>query len=64
VLLVNKVDLIPFVDCSLETLKGNALRINPHLTVFETSCKTGAGIAEWVEWLGAKARRRKGIQTS
>jgi hydrogenase nickel incorporation protein HypB len=63
VLLVNKVDLIPFVNCNMEILKGNALRINPGLTVFETSCTTGAGIAEWYEWLRANARRRRGTPT-
>ena len=58
VLLINKIDLLPYVNCNLNTLRGNALRINPSLTVFETSCTTGAGIPEWCGWLQEKAARR------
>ena len=54
VLLINKIDLIPYVDCDLNRLKGNALQINPALKVFEISCKTGAGIPEWCNWLRQK----------
>ena len=51
VLNVNKVDLLPYVNCDLAALKGNALKINPSLKVFETSCTSKAGIAEWCSWL-------------
>ena len=54
VLLINKIDLVPYVDCDLNRLKNNALQINPALKVFEISCKTGAGIAEWCNWLRQK----------
>ncbi len=50
-LIINKIDLIPYVNCNLEELKNNALRINPALKVFETSCTTKQGIAEWCKWL-------------
>jgi hydrogenase nickel incorporation protein HypB len=58
VLVINKTDLIPYVNCSLETLRDNALKINPSLRVFETSCTTGAGIVEWCDWLQEKAGHR------
>ncbi len=58
VLLINKIDLIPYVDCDLPTLRGNALQINSELRVFETSCTTGAGIGEWCGWLQEKAAHR------
>lgn len=51
VLVINKVDLLPYLNCDLNTLRGNALKINPSLKIFETSCTTKAGIAEWCEWL-------------
>jgi len=54
VLIVNKIDLVPYVKCDLKTLKGNALKINPALKVFEISCFTGAGISEWCDWLRKK----------
>ncbi len=51
VLVINKIDLLPFVNCSIETLKANALKVNPGLKIFETSCTKGEGIAEWCGWL-------------
>ena len=51
VLLVNKVDLLPYLDSDLETLKQNSLRINPSLEIFEISCKTGEGLEHWYTWL-------------
>jgi len=54
VLIINKTDLIPYVNCDLNVLKSNALQINPALRVFEISCYTGAGIPEWCDWLKKK----------
>ena len=51
VLIINKTDLLPYVNCNLETLKHNALNVNPALTIMETSCTTNDGIAEWCDWL-------------
>jgi hydrogenase nickel incorporation protein HypB len=51
VLLINKIDLLPYVTCNIAELKSNALKINPALTVFETSCTTNQGIADWCHWL-------------
>ncbi len=57
VLIINKVDLVPYVNCSLAELKRNALQINPDLIVFETSCTTGSGIKEWSDWLLTRTKR-------
>jgi hydrogenase nickel incorporation protein HypB len=51
VLLINKIDLLPYVDCSLEKIKLDSLKINPELTIFEISCKTGEGLEAWYKWL-------------
>ena len=51
VLVINKIDLLPYVDCDLAAMRQRALQINPALQVFETSCKTGTGIPEWCAWL-------------
>jgi hydrogenase nickel incorporation protein HypB len=51
VLIINKVDLLPYVNCDINTLRNNALKINPSLKLFETSCTTTSGIAEWCSWL-------------
>ncbi len=58
VLVINKVDLLPYVPCDLAALRRNALQINPALRVFETSCTTAAGIPEWCEWIAAQSPRR------
>lgn len=58
VLILNKTDLLPYLPCDLAVLRENALRINPTLTVFETSCTTGAGIDAWCDWLVTNAGRK------
>jgi len=54
VLLINKIDLLPYVDCNIERIKEASLRINPNLEIFEISCKTGEGIDRWAEWLSSQ----------
>jgi hydrogenase nickel incorporation protein HypB len=51
VLVINKVDLLPYVNCSIKDLRSNALKINPRLKIFETSCTSGAGIDKWCGYL-------------
>jgi hydrogenase nickel incorporation protein HypB len=51
VMVINKIDLLPYVPFSMEKVKENALSINPNLIIFETSCTTGLGIDKWCEWL-------------
>ncbi len=58
VLVVNKIDLLPYVNCNIEQLKGNALQINPSLRVFEISCTTDVGIPQWSDWLLNSCRAR------
>lgn len=59
ILLINKIDLLPYVDCNLETIRKEALRINPHLTLFEISCKTGEGLDAWYSWLKETVKNRR-----
>jgi hydrogenase nickel incorporation protein HypB len=51
VLVINKIDLLPYVPCDLDALRRNALSINPRLRVFALSAATGAGMAAWCSWL-------------
>jgi len=51
VLLINKIDLLPYVDCSVEKIKDDSLKINPDLTIFQISCKTGEGLEGLYNWL-------------
>ena len=56
VLLINKVDLLPYIDCSVEKIKEEARQLNPNVTIFEVSCRTGQGLEQWCEWLLSKAK--------
>jgi hydrogenase nickel incorporation protein HypB len=51
VMVVNKLDLLPYVDYDLQKVKRQALAINPHLRIFELSCRSGEGLDTWCEWL-------------
>jgi hydrogenase nickel incorporation protein HypB len=63
VLLINKIDLLPYVDCSVEKIKSEALKVNPHLTLFEISCKTGEGLDAWYNWLKQEVEHRRSVRT-
>ena len=50
-IVVNKVDLRPYVEFDLEGFRKLVQGLNPDVQVFEVSCKTGEGIDQWVAWL-------------
>ena len=50
-LLLNKIDLAPYLDVDLEKIRRDASLLNPQLKIFEVSCRTGQGLPEWVAWL-------------
>ncbi len=58
-MVVNKIDLLPYVDCDLERLVGDARAINGGLAVLPLSCRTGEGLGAWIDWLLAGARRAR-----
>ncbi len=51
VILLNKIDLLPYTDFSLERFREDLAQINPLAPVFLVSGRTGEGISEWNEWL-------------
>jgi hydrogenase nickel incorporation protein HypB len=50
-LLVNKVDYLSLSDFDMAALRKRVLALNPRVTILEVSCKTGAGIGSWIDWL-------------
>ena len=58
-LIINKIDLVPYLKCSPEVLQKNALSINPSLKIFKTSCTTDEGIAEWCNWIESQIKKEK-----
>jgi len=50
-LILNKIDLLPYTNVDMEKIRKDSLSLNPKLKIFEVSCRTGAGIGEWTNWL-------------
>ena len=48
---VNKVDLLPYLDFDMGLFLANIKAINPSATVIQCSTKTGQGVPEWIAWL-------------
>ncbi len=49
--IINKMDLLPYLDFDVEKLKDYALQVNHHLEFFEVSATTGEGMEQWYNWL-------------
>ena len=49
--LVNKLDLLPYLDFDLEAFYKNLRAVNPKAVVLETSARNGNGVDEWCSWL-------------
>jgi len=59
VMLLNKTDLLPYVDFSLEKAAAHATALNKDIEVFPLSCRTGEGLAAWYDWLRAARAAKK-----
>jgi hydrogenase nickel incorporation protein HypB len=60
VLLVNKIDLLPHLDCDLQIIRERARQLNPYQQIFEVSCRTGEGLGAWLEWLETNVKHYRG----
>lgn len=49
--IINKIDLLPYVNFDVEKTKSYARRINPTIQFIELSCTSGEGLSKWYEWL-------------
>lgn len=54
-MIISKVDLLPYVDFDVDQAVAYAHRVNPDLKVMKVSAKTGEGLAEWQDWIVAQA---------
>ncbi|MFO7370305.1 MAG: hydrogenase nickel incorporation protein HypB [Bacteroidales bacterium] len=57
--LINKTDLLPYVDFDLENFRNNAAKVNPHLQFISLSAKTGDGFEEWLGWLKSSSHNNR-----
>ena len=58
-LLINKIDLLPYVNCDVGKIRERALQLNANLEIFEISCRTGEGLDGWADWLRQQVSARK-----
>lgn len=61
-LLVNKIDYMPLSDFDMTALRGRVLALNPRIAILEVSCKTGAGIEGWIDWLKGEVAAFKDLK--
>lgn len=55
-IVINKIDLLPYLDFDVDKVKSEVKRINPNIEILETSCKSGEGMQNWYDWLKAKVK--------
>ncbi len=51
VLIINKTDLLPYLDFRMDYFREGVEMLNPGLKTFAVSSKTGEGFQDWIEWL-------------
>ena len=52
-LVINKVDLLPYVSFNMEYFKRGVEILNPGVQTFPLSCRTGEGLEQWLAWVSA-----------
>ena len=56
VLIINKIDVLPYFDFDMDKVREYALMRNPRLKIFPISAKTGEGVQAWCDWLREEVR--------
>lgn len=62
-LLINKLDLLPYLRFDLEKCREFARRVNPRLEIIELSCQSGEGMERWYDWLRSEKLKKQQRQT-
>jgi hydrogenase nickel incorporation protein HypB len=56
-LVLNKIDLLPYVAFDILVAEENARRIHPQMEIVRVSCTSGNGLSEWMSWLEQRRKR-------
>ena len=56
-LVINKIDLLPYVNFDMDYFQRGVEMLNPSLRTFPVSCSTGEGLGDWTEWVFAEVQR-------
>lgn len=59
VLVINKTDLLPYIDFNMDYFRKGVEVLNPGLETFPVSCKTGEGMDAWISWLNSQIEAQK-----
>lgn len=59
VVLINKIDLLPYTDCDIDVLEEDLKKINPELELFRVSARLDQGFEPWVDWLEKQVNLKK-----
>lgn len=60
-LVINKIDLMPYIDFNMEYFRQGVEILNPNLITFPLSCRSGEGIDLWLNWVTAQIETKQGI---
>lgn len=58
VLIINKIDLLPYVPFNMDYFKAGVEMLNPGLVTFPISCRTGEGVEAWTDWLLSRVKKK------
>ena len=59
VVLINKIDLLPYLDFNVSAFTDAVTGLNPSVNIFQVSCKTGQGLEGWFSWLEEQIKEIK-----
>ncbi|MFC1989053.1 hydrogenase nickel incorporation protein HypB [Chloroflexota bacterium] len=62
VALINKIDLLPYLDFNVTSFNQVVTGLNPKVKIFPISCKTGEGLVAWFSWLEGEIKQMKDRQ--
>ena len=62
-LVINKIDLLPYIDFDMQYFQRGVEVLNPGLVAFPLSCRTGEGLDAWLAWLEAKVTDFNPVET-
>ena len=63
VMLLNKCDLLPYLEFDADLAEANARRVNPDLTIFRVSATSSESLAAWLSWIEAGLEAQRGQRT-
>jgi len=63
VMVLTKIDLLPYVNFDVQQCLDYAYQVNPHLQVFQVSATTGEGLDAWYDWLKSTVKWPGAVDT-